>query len=478
MPLALPAGAELVDSSAMRLPPGAELVGGMSDRSVPGYQRLESAGKGPKPAPAQPSPAEQVGKSLKNQAKGAIDLLSVLVNPQHGIELGDSIINHTTENWKQAQDAYRKGDYSEAIAAAGRSIPILGSMIEKSATDISEGRPYEAATDVLAAPALAKGAGMVGKAASGAPGAVVRGAVRAGAPDVAIGAAKIAGGAALDAAGAPYHVGTVLGVKEGFSDLVQGGKKAVAGGKAGLDRFRALQQQARQSDRPPVVAPPSVVPNSTVRPDAPPAPGIPGQLPSGRKPGGIQNQTPADTPLRPTEIPISDPMDAIAKDLGYTKPYAKLNASQQLEVKIAQRAAAQEAEKAALETTDAPIDPQTMQEILEDARPPKAGPRGDFSAKLQAAFERLKEKGALPADFEPGKIDTDGPRRFEEGSGKAPVIDSTKSRFKRPVANPEQLGAGQLTQQIARLDKMPNRTPGETNLLTQLREEVKKRGTK
>lgn len=52
------------------------------------------------------------------------------------------------------------------------------------------------------------------------------------------------------------------------------------------------------------------------------------------------------------------------------------------------------------------------------------------------------------------------------------------SRFNRPVENPQLLPVETLTGQIDRLAKKPNRTPGETNLLNQLRDEVKKRGTK
>jgi GTP-binding protein len=46
------------------------------------------------------------------------------------------------------------------------------------------------------------------------------------------------------------------------------------------------------------------------------------------------------------------------------------------------------------------------------------------------------------------------------------------------IDNPEALPVEQVTQQIERLSNKPNRTPGETNLLRQLRDEVKKRSTK
>jgi hypothetical protein len=267
--------------------------------------------------------------------------------------------------------------------------------------------------------------------------------------------------------------GTVIGANTGA--VLGAAKNLTRGYRKGTAAFREAQRQAKMPPRAPLTAPPSSVPRGTPTATTPPPPAAPGTLPSGRKPGGIQNQR-----VEPTSPPagtqaVLDPLDAIAAEIGYKKPYSKLTASQQMEVKIAQKAAEQAATKAA--------EPGITGTITAEPDIPTSGaPSPDvtpFGQAMQKALERLKETNQIPKDFQPGTLGGPDPalKVFDTGSGK-PVIDSSKSRFKAPVANPDLLKPEQLTFQIDRLSKKPNLTMGETNLLRQLRDEVKKRGTK
>jgi hypothetical protein len=95
---------------------------------------------------------------------------------------------------------------------------------------------------------------------------------------------------------------------------------------------------------------------------------------------------------------------------------------------------------------------------------------------MQKVREKLEKEGKVPPGYKWGQGDAGGnlQARFEEGSG-APIIDSSKSRFNGPVANPTRLKSGQPQEVIAKLKVKPSLTPREAELLTQMEQEVKRR---
>lgn len=270
---------------------------------TPGYQRLANAGKyiDPYVVAAQPSPLEQIGKSLKNQFLGVVDLLKSEGQAATGDTKAldakvEALANHVTTNWKQATAAYHKGDYSGAVAAAGRAIPVAGDLVDKASTDIVEGRPYEAATDTLAVPLLAKSGELAAEAAAGAPGVAISAGLRAGAPRVGIGVLKAGAGAIADEAGLPYHIGALWGAKQGIPDIMAGLKAGVGAGKQAARDYVMAQKVAANAGRAPLWDGIS----SETEPATPQQPiGIPGVLPSGKTAGGVQN---IPLPLAPAEI--------------------------------------------------------------------------------------------------------------------------------------------------------------------------------
>ncbi len=454
--MALPPGAELVSSNEMKLPPGAELVG-----------------KG-----VYASPGRKPGQEEANQKY--ID-----ENTQHDADgfLASAFKTSGLQGLWDAANAIHEGrapipSFEHPLMTGLRMIGAIPAQLKETGEKVGQqlaDENYSGAAGSVAgvvAPLLVPGAAKA--VTESAPAAIVRGAVKAGGKDLLKGSAKIGAGAVLDTAGVSHGVGTVLGVREGMGDLLKGGKAAIEGGKAGLDRFRTLQRQAQQPGRP--IPAWMQEPVQTAQPsDVQPIQGPPA-LPSGRKPGGIQNQQnqPAPVPAGPAAAVAVDPLDTVAADLGYKKPYSKLTASQQMEVKVAMKVAEQEAAKAVSPASPvSPVEPNISQEV-------PAPQNTAFEDAYNKALERLKAKGEVPPDFARGKSggELDGPAHFDESRAGAAVIDSTKSRFNRPVANPDLLKLEQLTQHIERLEKKPNRTPGETNLLNQLRDEVKKRGTK
>lgn len=157
--------------------------------------------------PHRPSATEQVGTSLKNQAKGLIDMVEAGIpffGKKKAEEVGQGIVQSHVDQFNKAKEAYDKGDYQTAWHhALGAAIPIIGPFIEQTAEKATTGgRPYEAATDVLAAPILGKvlpkvpaAAGRVVEVAKKPGVAEAAGAVAAGAT----GHPVVAGGLAFDA---------------------------------------------------------------------------------------------------------------------------------------------------------------------------------------------------------------------------------------------------------------------------------------
>lgn len=103
-----------------------------------------------------------VGRSLANQAKGAFDTLSSLVDPHMGQKIGDAVIDSHIHEWNKAKEEYSKGNYGAALTRGlGAAVPILGPFINQTAEKMTSGKPgavAEGATDILAPMLLVKAA--------------------------------------------------------------------------------------------------------------------------------------------------------------------------------------------------------------------------------------------------------------------------------------------------------------------------------
>lgn len=224
---------------------------------------------------------------------------------------------------------------------------------------------------------------------------------------------------------------------------------------------------------------------------------IPNALPSGRVPGGVHNQElPVEQQLAPpgaSRAPAALPspvdkfrelqksakaakapepstadqlLDGIAQGYGFKKGFKAVKDP------AVQQTIRDLAAKVGQAKPEAPIvapEPQSTDIYGYD---PAKDP-SPFGQDLAKAFARLREKGPLLTDPGPNE----GPYRFEEGNEEAPVIDSSKTRGNRPVANPSLLKPGQPEAMVDTLQKIANPTEGQKALLKQLREEIKRRGT-
>lgn len=231
--------------------------------------------------------------------KGAIDTAKALVT--HPIDTVKGMVTGPISQAKQAYDAARQGNIPEALARTANAVPFIGSIGESADINHPGAVIGNAALAALTATpsgrALAGEAGAAVKDAAAPTVATVKGAVKAGGKDLAVGASKVAGGAIVDALGAPYHVGTLYGIKEGIGDIARGAKAAIQGGKDSLARFRELQSQAqaaRSAGHPiaaPVQTPNPLAVQQPLRPapqnEVPLTPAPSGGMPA---PGGIQNQ--------------------------------------------------------------------------------------------------------------------------------------------------------------------------------------------
>src|ERR1019366_4328253 len=118
------------------------------------------------------------------------------------------------------------GAADSATAAGLHAATILAPHAEQAAENFKQGR-YGAGAGDLTGDALAylaaKGIHAVPEDFAGRAATTVKEGVKAAAPDVARGAGKVAVGAALDAAGVPYHLATVVGAERGMPQIVRGG---------------------------------------------------------------------------------------------------------------------------------------------------------------------------------------------------------------------------------------------------------------
>ena len=235
------------------------------------------------------------------------------------------------EHVPKAIDAAKRGDVVDFLSHSANSVPIFGAIGETA--DINHpGRvvgnaALAAISSVPSGRALMGETGAavrdVGRAAvnsppvravvNSTPVAVVRGAARAGGPDLAKGGAKVAAGAAVDATGVPYHLGTAVGLREGWRDIVQGAKAAIEGGKDALakKRLEALLKAAPEREAPAWTAFPE--PSLDLPAEVEP---IAGTLPSGRKPPSLldikrqeamSRAAQADPSILPPPAPVEAP---------------------------------------------------------------------------------------------------------------------------------------------------------------------------
>jgi hypothetical protein len=177
--------------------------------------------------------------------KGVVDMAKSAWNDPAG-----TVKDLFTSNFREAEkaaDAYQKGNKGEAVArGVAAAIPVVGpgltaigdkadiehpgELIGNAAMAASQATPTGRALTKESALAIKEPVVNVAKTAT----AATKAAVKAGGPDLAKGTAKIAGGAALDAAGAPYHLGTVMGLREGIGDIASGTVKGVRAGKQAM----------------------------------------------------------------------------------------------------------------------------------------------------------------------------------------------------------------------------------------------------
>jgi hypothetical protein len=219
---------------------------------------------------------------------GAVDTVKSLWNDPKGTIGG--MFTHPVEQAKKSYDAFKKGDTWEGAQRAANAVPFIGSVGESA--DINHPGRVIGNTALAAASSIPSGRALMGEGAGAVNDATktaratVKGAVKAGGPEIAKGAVKVGTGAAMDAIGVPGHVGTILGVKEGIGDIASGVRSAVRGGREG---FRGAQAERRIANAGPRAEPAwSSLPKTEVMPPPEVSP-IPGQLPSGRVPGGVQN---------------------------------------------------------------------------------------------------------------------------------------------------------------------------------------------
>jgi len=89
---------------------------------------------------------------------------------------------------------------------------------------------------------------LMGAFGSGVPGAAAG--FRAAIPGIAKGASKVGIGAALDSAGVPAHVGTLLGAREGIPDIVSGIKTGITAGRAAAQASSPAARLSRAIEMP------------------------------------------------------------------------------------------------------------------------------------------------------------------------------------------------------------------------------------
>jgi len=202
-------------------------------------------------AAQQPGALSQIGTSLKNQAKGLLTLLQVPFSQDKADQVARGIVDSHVEQFEKAKASFKSGDYAAALHhGLGAAIPLIGPAIEQTAEKATTGgRPWEAATDILAAPLLGKGLEMAPQLAeaAGTAGTALKAGAKAGGAQVATGTAKVGGGAAIAAiplpswlkGGAEFELG-----RQGIRDIAQGAKTGYNAAKQAFENAKAARLAA------------------------------------------------------------------------------------------------------------------------------------------------------------------------------------------------------------------------------------------
>jgi ddrB-like ParB superfamily domain len=239
------------------------------------------------PTAEQPASLSGVTEVMGDQAKRAVGaawetLSSIPGMVFHPFNTASKAFNYTSDAIGRVRAATSAGDKKEAALSALGAIPLAGPAAEQIAREVDQGKYAEAIGHAAALRILSEAQGGLAKIPySEIPGAVgdaakaarpvVEAALKAGGPDVAMGAGKVAAGAALDKMGAPYHVGAVLGLREGAPQI---GRGLVAGVKAGREAVAAARidylQRLRENAPGAAPAPGEPTPQPQAAPPAPP----------------------------------------------------------------------------------------------------------------------------------------------------------------------------------------------------------------
>jgi hypothetical protein len=251
-----------------------------------------------------------------------------------------------------------QGDYSGALGEYAGAVPFFGQGAQKSGQQAAAGNYAGAAGSALgtisgaAIPEAKRGGGEAAQA-------VKDFAAKPGAADILMGGGLVAGGA----------TGAVAGALKGHAPIgASGGLAATLYGlgriKKGLTANKAAAVEAAGE----AVTPP---PNQFTGPrnpawkdipaepdlTAPDATPIPSPLPSGRTPGGIQNQQPITTPAASSFTPSAADAGVSLNDLAmgqYKKPFGKLKLEEQANVKSWKQRIDQDNQQPTLTAPDAP----------------------------------------------------------------------------------------------------------------------------
>jgi len=301
----------------------------------------------------------------------------------------------------------------------------------------------------------------------------------------------VEGSAVGAAAGALPVISVPAGAATGAA--IGAGRTLARGAKKGIREFRQERMDAARGPRP---APQwTGIPNQEAQ-AAPPIEIPKVQLPSGRTPGGIQNQknSTADVPtVKPTangvevvepktHVPVSQP------SVDWRNPTSAGELSTAIRKGVFPEGSRWDGSKVVLPATERAAYEAMKQSIVDDSKVilqedgmplMKVGtepPGESFEALLGNVRARLEAEGIVPKGYKWGRGDAGATiqNRFEEGSG-GPIIDSSKSRFNGPVANPMRLKPGQPEQVIAKIEALAEPTEPQLRLVEQMKKEISRR---
>lgn len=250
---------------------------------------------------------------------GALDPrnLAQLVHP---IDLVSNIWKMGEPQRQEAKKLWDQGEYAKALERGIPGyVPLIGPLGDTVENDPDPVKSANALGQLLA---LKAGPKLAEAAVDAAPvaGAALKAGVKAGGSDVAVGAAKIAGGAVLDEAGVPYHVGAAMGATQGVPQIIRG---VVKGVKAGYQAGK----EAANPPPPEVVSTPLPESRQIAAPTAiitPPPSDTSGVIP-GWKPTVLENET---SPASATPAKAGPTLDEIAIP-NWGKPFTQLSEKDQ-----------------------------------------------------------------------------------------------------------------------------------------------------